>query len=45
VLLAVLLIPPLVARIRAEEGLLRTQFGDEYKTYLSRTSRLISGVY
>ena len=45
VLLAALLIPPLVARIRAEEGLLRTQFGDEYEAYLSRTSRLIPGVY
>jgi protein-S-isoprenylcysteine O-methyltransferase Ste14 len=45
VLLAVLLIPSLVARIRAEEGLLRTQFGDEYEAYLSRTSRLIPGVY
>ena len=33
------------ARIRAEEGLLRTQFGDEYETYLSRTSRLIPGLY
>jgi protein-S-isoprenylcysteine O-methyltransferase Ste14 len=30
-----LVIPPLVARIRAEEGLLRTQFGDEYEVYLS----------
>ena len=45
VLLAALLIPTLVARIRAEEGLLRTQFGDEYETYLSRTSRLIPGLY
>src|SRR5580704_1269835 len=45
VLLAVLLIPSLVARIRAEEGLLRTQFGDEYEAYLSRTSRLIPGLY
>jgi protein-S-isoprenylcysteine O-methyltransferase Ste14 len=40
VLFAVLLIPSLVARIRAEEGLLRTQFGDQYEAYLSRTSRL-----
>src|SRR5882757_5776226 len=29
-LLTALLIPPLVARIRAEERLLRTQFGKEY---------------
>jgi protein-S-isoprenylcysteine O-methyltransferase Ste14 len=40
VLFAVLLIPSLVARIRAEEGLPRTQFGDQYEAYLSRTSRL-----
>jgi protein-S-isoprenylcysteine O-methyltransferase Ste14 len=45
VLFAVLLIPPLVAHLRAEEGLLRTQFGDEYEVYLSRTSRLIRGLY
>jgi hypothetical protein len=44
VLLAALLIPPLVARIRAEERLLRSQFG-EYEVYRSRTSRLIPGVY
>jgi hypothetical protein len=30
VLLTALLILPLVARIRAEEGLLRSQFGGEY---------------
>ena len=45
VLLAALLIPPLVARIRAEERLLRTQFGDDYDAYCRRTSRLIPGVY
>src|SRR5262245_15152883 len=45
VLLAALLIPPLLARIRAEEKLLRTQFGDEYAAYCARTSRLIPGVY
>jgi hypothetical protein len=37
VLLTALLIPPLVARIRAEETLLRTQFGGEYDAYCSRT--------
>jgi protein-S-isoprenylcysteine O-methyltransferase Ste14 len=37
--------PPLVARIRAEERLLRSQFGGEYEAYRSRTSRLIPGVY
>ena len=39
------LIPPLVARIRAEEALLLDQFGDEYRAYRSRTSRLIPGIY
>jgi len=45
VLLTALTIPPLVARIRAEERLLHTQFGDEYDAYRSRTSRLLPGIY
>jgi protein-S-isoprenylcysteine O-methyltransferase Ste14 len=45
VLLTALTIPPLVARMRAEETLLRTQFGGEYDAYRRRTSRLIPGVY
>jgi protein-S-isoprenylcysteine O-methyltransferase Ste14 len=45
VLLTALLIPPLLARIGAEERLLRTQFGAEYNAYRSRTSRLIPGLY
>ena len=45
VLLTALLIPPLLARIHAEERLLRTQFGGEYDTYCRRTSRLIPGLY
>ena len=45
VLLTALMIPPLIARIHAEERLLRTQFGDEYDAYRSRTSRLIPGSY
>ena len=45
VLLAALLIPPLVARIQAEERLLRSEFGAEYDTYRGRTSRLIPGLY
>jgi protein-S-isoprenylcysteine O-methyltransferase Ste14 len=45
VLLTALTIAPLIARIRAEERLLRTQFGDEYDTYRSRTSRLLPGIY
>ena len=45
VLLTALLVPPLVARIRAEERLLRIQFGQEYDDYCSRTSRLLPGLY
>ena len=45
VLLTTLLIPPLLARINAEETLLRTQFGAEYDVYCSGTSRLIPGLY
>jgi protein-S-isoprenylcysteine O-methyltransferase Ste14 len=45
VLLAGLLVPPLLARIRAEEKLLRSQFGAEYDSYRARTSRLIPGLY
>jgi protein-S-isoprenylcysteine O-methyltransferase Ste14 len=45
VLLTALLIPPLLARIHAEERLLRSQFGGEYDVYCSRTSRLIPGLY
>lgn len=45
VLLTVILIPPLVARIRAEEKLLRSHFGTEYDAYCARTSRLIPGFY
>jgi protein-S-isoprenylcysteine O-methyltransferase Ste14 len=39
--LAALLVPPLLARICAEEFLLRSQFGAEYDVYSSRTARLI----
>jgi protein-S-isoprenylcysteine O-methyltransferase Ste14 len=44
-LLTALLIPPLLARIRAEEALLRTHFGDKYDDYRGRTSRLVPGLY
>jgi protein-S-isoprenylcysteine O-methyltransferase Ste14 len=44
-LLTALIIPPLIARIRAEERLLRTEFGAEYDAYRARTSRLIPGLY
>jgi protein-S-isoprenylcysteine O-methyltransferase Ste14 len=45
VLLAALFIPPLLARIDAEERLLNAQFGAEYDAYRARTSRLIPGIY
>jgi protein-S-isoprenylcysteine O-methyltransferase Ste14 len=45
VLLASLNIPPLVSRMRSEEALLRTQFGEEYEVYRARTWRLIPGLY
>ncbi|KWR81585.1 methyltransferase family protein [Cupriavidus sp. IDO] len=45
VLLTAMMLVPLLARIRAEEALLRAQFGDEYEAYRGRTSRLIPGVY
>ena len=45
VLLTVLLILPLLARIKAEENLLYSQFGDDYNTYRAHTWRLIPGIY
>ena len=45
ILLAVLVIPILVARIRAEEALLQLHFGAEYEAYRARTWRLIPGLY
>jgi protein-S-isoprenylcysteine O-methyltransferase Ste14 len=45
VLLATLYLPPLLARIRAEETLLRSQFGTEYDDYCVRTARLIPGLW
>ena len=45
VVLSALLIPPLIARIHAEERLLRTQFAGEYDSYRNRTWRLIPGLY
>jgi protein-S-isoprenylcysteine O-methyltransferase Ste14 len=45
VLIAALLVPPLIARIQAEERLLRSQFGAEYDAYYARTSRLIPSFY
>src|SRR6185312_8150037 len=45
VLLTLLLLPPLVVRIRAEEAMLRSQFGAEYDAYFDRTWRLVPGIY
>lgn len=45
VLLALLNVPPLLARIRSEEALLRSHFGAEYDAYRARTSRLVPGLY
>jgi protein-S-isoprenylcysteine O-methyltransferase Ste14 len=44
-LITALIIPVLLARIRAEERLLHSQFGAEYAAYRDRTSRLIPGLY
>jgi protein-S-isoprenylcysteine O-methyltransferase Ste14 len=44
-LITALMIPPVLARIRAEERLLRSQFGADYDAYRVRTSRLIPRLY
>jgi len=45
VVLAASMIAPLIARMNAEEKLLRAHFGSEYDAYCARTSRLIPGIY
>src|SRR6059036_2012759 len=45
VLLTALSILPHLARIRSEERMLRTQFGDEYDAYCGRTPRLVPRLY
>ena len=45
VMLVALHVPPIIARIRAEEAMLSTQFGDEFDTYCAYTYRLIPGLY
>ena len=45
VLLTALMLLPLLARIRAEERLLRTQFGREYDAYCGSTARFLPGIY
>ena len=44
-LLVALVVPILLARIRAEEGLLQSQFGAEYDAYRARTARMIPGLW
>jgi protein-S-isoprenylcysteine O-methyltransferase Ste14 len=43
--LATLTLIPLIARINAEEALLRAEFGWEYEVYCGKSWRLIPGVY
>jgi protein-S-isoprenylcysteine O-methyltransferase Ste14 len=45
VLMTAALIPPLVARMHAEERLLASEFGAEYDAYRARTWRLLPGIY
>lgn len=45
VLLTLLTIPPLIARIMAEERLLHDHFGAPYDAYCRRTWRLVPGLY
>ncbi len=44
-LLAAAILPPLFARIDAEERLLRAHFGKDYEDYCARVSRFIPSVY
>jgi protein-S-isoprenylcysteine O-methyltransferase Ste14 len=44
-LVTALLVPPLIARIKAEERLLIDHFGSEYQRYRERSWRLIPRVY
>jgi protein-S-isoprenylcysteine O-methyltransferase Ste14 len=45
VILAALTIPPLIARIHAEERLLASEFGAQFAAYRARTWRLIPWLY
>jgi len=45
VILTTATLVPLIARIQAEERLLRSQFGEDYVAYCARTSRLIPRLY
>jgi protein-S-isoprenylcysteine O-methyltransferase Ste14 len=45
VIIGALMLIPVLARIRAEERLLRAHFGAEYDAYRARTARLVPGIY
>jgi protein-S-isoprenylcysteine O-methyltransferase Ste14 len=45
VIIALLLLAPLIARIRAEERLLHAHFGAAYEDYVAHTWRLVPGIY
>src|SRR5271165_124073 len=45
IVMTILLMPPLIARMDAEEALLSGWFGEQYDAYRDRTSRLIPWVY
>jgi protein-S-isoprenylcysteine O-methyltransferase Ste14 len=45
IILTACLLPPLIARMRAEEALLGEAFGAQYEAYRARTWRLVPGVY
>lgn len=45
VILAALMIPPLLARMRAEDRLLLAHFGAAYAAWRGRTARLVPGLY
>lgn len=45
VVLSILFVPILIWRIHHEEGMLLTEFGDEYRNYMRKTKRLVPLVY
>jgi protein-S-isoprenylcysteine O-methyltransferase Ste14 len=45
VLMTAALVPPLIARMHAEERLLASEFSAEYAAYRARTWRLLPGIY
>ena len=45
IILTICLLPPLIARMRAEEALLGEVFGAQYEAYRARTWRLVPGLY